>query len=143
LRPTQPSSAVQGGAAFAHQPVVQLKDANGNPVVQAGVLVSAAVASGPSPPSLPARRSSDLDANGKASFTNLAISGPVGSYALGFTAATYTGVTSSAIVLSAGPASQLVFTVQPSNAVAGAVITPAVKVTVRDAFGNTTTTFTA
>src|SRR4029077_592012 len=37
---------------------------------------------------------------------------------------------------------QLVFTVQPSNAAAGATLTPAVQVTARDALGNTATGFT-
>src|SRR5207302_431878 len=42
-----------------------------------------------------------------------------------------------------GPAAKVVFTVQPSNAVAGAVNTPAVQVAVQDAQGNTVTTATA
>src|SRR2546428_302840 len=41
-----------------------------------------------------------------------------------------------------GPAAKLVFTAQPSTAVAGAAITPAVQVTVQDAQGNTVTTAT-
>src|SRR5436309_3621886 len=41
-----------------------------------------------------------------------------------------------------GPAAKLVFTVQPSNAAAGAMNTPAVQVTVQDAQGNTVTTAT-
>src|SRR5205814_6666523 len=40
---TQPSSSAQSGAAFAQQPVVQLRDASGNPVSQAGVTVTAAI----------------------------------------------------------------------------------------------------
>ena len=39
-----------------------------------------------------------------------------------------------------GPAAKLVFTVQPSNAAAGAMNTPGVQVTVQDAQGNTVTT---
>ncbi len=41
-----------------------------------------------------------------------------------------------------GPAAKLAFTVLPSTAVAGGVITPAVQVAVRDAQGNTVTTAT-
>src|SRR5204862_713831 len=44
---TEPSSSAQSGAPFAQQPVVQLQDANGNPVSQSGVTVTAVVASGP------------------------------------------------------------------------------------------------
>ena len=42
----------------------------------------------------------------------------------------------------AGQASQLIFTTQPSDVVVGSSITPAVVVTARDAFGNTATGFT-
>src|SRR5207248_1897720 len=41
-----------------------------------------------------------------------------------------------------GAAAKLVFTVQPSNAAAGAMNTPGVQVTVQDAQGNTVTTAT-
>ncbi len=41
-----------------------------------------------------------------------------------------------------GPATHLVFTVQPSNTTANAVIVPAVKVTARDSSGQTATSFT-
>src|SRR5207247_204701 len=79
--------------------------------------------------------------SGTASFTDLAISGPVGSYSLRFTAPSepsITGVGSSSIALSAGPAGQLKFTAQPRDTTAGATMSP-VQVTVQDAFGNTVT----
>ena len=41
-----------------------------------------------------------------------------------------------------GPAAKLIFAVQPSNAAAGAGITPAMQVAVQDAQGNTVTTAT-
>src|SRR5207244_2698341 len=44
--------------------------------------------------------------------------------------------------ITAGSATQLVFTGQPSNTAAGASITPAVQVTARDGQGNTATGFT-
>src|SRR5207245_2321155 len=49
--------------------------------------------------------------------------------------------TSVAFNITPGPASQVVFTVQPSSSTAGATITPAVQITARDAQGNTATTF--
>src|SRR5213079_2667903 len=49
---------------------------------------------------------------------------------------------SSAFNITAGTATQLVFSVQPTNAVAGAAITPAVQITAQDASGNTATGFT-
>ncbi len=44
--------------------------------------------------------------------------------------------------MTAGTASKLAFTVQPTNVVAGAAITPAVAVTIEDASGNPVTTAT-
>src|SRR5207247_6906666 len=44
---TEPSSSAPSGAPFAQQPVLQLQDANGNPVSQGGVTVTVVVASGP------------------------------------------------------------------------------------------------
>src|SRR5207249_5117688 len=49
---------------------------------------------------------------------------------------------STAFNVAAGTATQLVFTVQPSAATAGAAITPPVQVTAEDALGNTDPTFT-
>jgi len=40
------SATAQSGVAFAQQPVVQLRDGAGNPVSQAGVTVTAAIATG-------------------------------------------------------------------------------------------------
>src|SRR2546429_1650778 len=43
---TQPSATAQSGVAFAQQPVVQLRDGDGNAVNQAGVTITAAIATG-------------------------------------------------------------------------------------------------
>src|SRR5205823_6326339 len=43
---TEPSSTAQSGVPFAQQPVIQVRDASGNPVSQAGVTVTAAIATG-------------------------------------------------------------------------------------------------
>src|SRR5262249_39566392 len=56
--------------------------------------------------------------------------------------ADYSGSTSSPPLnetITSGPASVLVFSVQPSNTAANAKITPAVQVTVKDALGNVVT----
>src|SRR5213075_2616905 len=50
--------------------------------------------------------------------------------------------TSAAFNITAGTATQLVFSVQPTSTAAGAAITPAVQVTAQDAQGNTVTGFT-
>src|SRR5207244_2784261 len=43
---TEPSATAQSGVPFAQQPVLQLRDGVGNAVSQAGVTVTAAIASG-------------------------------------------------------------------------------------------------
>src|SRR5207248_3208001 len=63
-------------------------------------------------------------------------------YTLTAAATGLTGATSTAFNISVGAAAKLVFTVQPSNAAAGAAVTPALQVGVQDAQGNTVTTAT-
>src|SRR5207247_6720655 len=48
---TAPSSAGQSGVALVQQPVLQLQDANGNPVSQSGVVVTATVSPAGATPS--------------------------------------------------------------------------------------------
>jgi hypothetical protein len=134
--PVQPSSSAVSGEPFAQQPVIQLVDADARPVSKNGVNVSAAVASGDG--KLGGHQSVKTDGSGRAAFRDLSISGPAGTYTLGFSAAGLTGVTSSAIQLQ-GPtaiASELGFLVQPSNGEAGDAIRPPVQVAVEDDGGN-------
>ena len=108
---TQPSTTAQSGVPLLRQPVVQIQDANGNPVSQAGVVVSALAT--PSGGTLTSG-SATSDANGRATFSGLALSGPTGGYTLTFTAPTLAPVTSGGITLAAGPAAQLVVVTEPS-----------------------------
>ncbi|NOT08548.1 MAG: hypothetical protein HOP28_10125, partial [Gemmatimonadales bacterium] len=110
---TEPSSSAQSGVAFPQQPVLQLRDASGNAVSQAGVIVTAAIASGGG--TLGGTATATTGAGGAASFTNLAISGTIGNRTLGFTAPSLASATSGTIGLVAGPASQLSITTQPST----------------------------
>jgi hypothetical protein len=98
----QPSASGELGTAFARQPQVQLLDNFGNPVSQAGRAVSVAVATGPGGATLSGQRTRETDGAGLASFSDLAISGPAGTYTLGFTGADLASVTSSSIVLTSG-----------------------------------------
>ena len=68
---TQPSMSAASGAAFAQQPTVQLLDVSGNAVSQAGVVVTAAIASGGG--TLGGTLTATTDTNGLATFTNLSI----------------------------------------------------------------------
>src|SRR5205823_463304 len=78
--------------------------------------------------------------DGVATFANLSIDKVGTGYTLTATGAG--SATSAAFDITAGTATQLVFSVQPSTTAAGAAITPAVQVTAQDAQGNTATGFT-
>jgi hypothetical protein len=79
---------------------------------------------------------------GLATFDDLTLDKAGVGYTLVFTSPGLIGQTSDTFNITPAAASQLVFTVQPTNTAAGATITPAVEVTARDAFGNVATGFT-
>ena len=94
----QPSATAEDDERFSRQPVIQLLDAQGNPVRLSGVRVTASIASGPSSGELKGGRTADTDSNGVATFTNLRIDGP-GTYTLRFTAGNLQAVVSDPIVV--------------------------------------------
>jgi hypothetical protein len=112
---TQPSAAAQSGVPLAVQPAVELRDATGNDVNSAGVAITASIASGPAGAILGGTTTVSTSGNGTATFTNLVITGPAGSYALRFSGSGITPVTSGAITMTVGSASQLSITTQPSS----------------------------
>src|SRR2546422_4422627 len=131
---TQPSAAAQSGVAFAQQPVVQLRDANGNPVSQSGVVVTATVTPAGATPT---NATATTGATGAATFSGLTLSGSAGSYTLSFGATGLTSVSSGAIALSAGAATQLTLTTQPSTtAQSGVAFAQQPVVQLRDGGGN-------
>src|SRR2546426_1189103 len=133
---TQPSSATQSGAPLAQQPVLQLQDAGGNPVDEAGVVVTATVASGPAGAAL-ANASATTNASGVAGFSGLTLTGTAGSYTLSFGAPPLTPVTSGAITLSAGAAATIAVSAGNSqSAVAGTAVAIPPAAVVKDASGN-------
>src|SRR5881396_1605795 len=133
---TPPSSSAQSGVAFLQQPVVQLQDANGNPVSESETTVTAVVASGPAGATLTNARATTVG-SGAATFNGLAITGAVGDYALRFESGSLTPATSGTITLGAGTATQLTITTPPSpTAASGAAFTPQPVIQVRDAAGN-------
>src|SRR5439155_1352850 len=79
---TQPSATAQSGVPFAQQPVIQVRDASGNPVSQAGVTVTAAIATGSG--TLGGTLTATTTETGVATFTNLAITGAAGDRTLSF-----------------------------------------------------------
>ncbi len=131
---TQPSATAQSGSALAVQPVLQLRDASGNAVPQAGVSVTAAVSAGAT---LGGVATVLTDAQGVATFAGLSLSGPSGNYTIDFTASGLAGVTSNAIALAAGTGTRLTITTQPpASSTSGAVLSPAPVVQLRDAANN-------
>jgi hypothetical protein len=132
---TQPSSSARSGVAFAQQPAVQLRDANGNAVSQQGVVVTAAIASGGG--TLGGTLTASTNSAGVATFTDLSIAGTVGARTLSFSASGLAGVTSTTVTVTAGVASQLALTTQPSASVrSGLVFAQQPVLQVRDASGN-------
>src|SRR5205823_2173645 len=136
----QPSNAV-AGAAITPAVQVAVQDAQGNAVTTASTNISVAIGTNPASGTL-AGTKTVAAVNGVATFSTLSLNVVGTGYTLTAAATGLTGATSSAFNIGAGAAAKLVFTVQPSTAVAGAAITPAVQVTVQDAQGNTVTTAT-
>src|SRR5439155_905695 len=133
---TQPPATAASGAALNQQPVLQVRDAVGNPAGGAGVQVTAVIASGPAGATLANATATTL-ASGAATFNGLTINGAAGDYTLRFESAGLTPATSSTITLGAGTATQLTLTTEPSpTATSGAAFGQQPVLQVRDAAGN-------
>src|SRR2546426_183707 len=138
----QPTNTAAGTAITPAVQVTAL-DAGGN--VATGFAGSVAVALGTNPSGgTLAGTTTGPAVSGVASFASLSINKVGTGYTL--TAAApfqpaLTGATSAPFDITPGQAAQLLFSVQPTSTTAGAVITPAVRVTARDAQGNTATGF--
>ena len=72
---TQPSTLARSRAPLVIQPAVQVQDPSGNPVRQAGTVVTASLTS---PNTTLSGESATTDENGRAVFTGLTITGPPG-----------------------------------------------------------------
>src|SRR5207248_10936116 len=79
---------------------------------------------------------------GVATFVDLSLSKTATGYTLTASASGFAPVTSTAFDITPGTANQLAFTVQPSNTLAGAAMSPAVQVSALDAAGNPVPSFT-
>ena len=133
---TQASASAASAATFAVQPVVQLRDGTGNAVSQAGVVVTASIASGGG--TLGGTTTATTNSTGAASFTDLSIAGIIGTRTLTFTSTSPAlSVTSAAIAISAGAASQLsIITQPPATVVTGALLGAQPAIQLVDRFGN-------
>ncbi len=137
---TQPTSTV-AGAPIAPAVRVTARDRLGNATTAFTGNVTVAIGTNPAAGTLSGTKVVAAVA-GVATFSSLSIDRSGTGYTLTAAATGLTGATSSAFPITPGPATQLAFTVQPASTSAGVTITPAVRVTARDALGNTATGFT-
>jgi hypothetical protein len=141
-----------GSLAFVAQPVdrssaqtlppvtVEIRDAAGNRVTGANDAITVAFEPGTANGATLAGTTTRSAASGLATFDDLSIARSGGSYRLRASATGLGTATSSAFAIAAGPVTQLAFTTQPANGTAAQSL-GAVAVTVRDAAGNTVTSF--
>ncbi|MGH7704066.1 MAG: beta strand repeat-containing protein, partial [Gemmatimonadales bacterium] len=134
---TQEPSDVVAGGTILPAVTVEVRDGSGNPVTSYSTGVSLALSNNPSGANLTGG-GAVIPVNGIATFTGLSLDKAGTGYTL---IATSGGLnrTSAGFDVTAGTATQLVFTQQPSNVVAGADIAPPVTVTAEDAIGNPVT----
>jgi hypothetical protein len=133
----QPSSEI-AGVAITPSVQVTVRDAAGSTVPDATTSVTVAIGTNPGGGTLSGTTVVGA-VNGVATFGTLSIDKVGTGYTLVASATGLTAATSVPFNITAAVAAQLIFTVQPSNAEAMAVITPAVQVAMQDRFGNPTT----
>ena len=131
----QPSATTQSGAPLPTQPTVRLETAGGTAIAQAGVSVTAAIASGGG--TLSGTTTVTTNASGVASYDDLVITGSNGSRTLIFAAANYTpAVSSPVMVASPGPSPQYTSAHVPGGKV---LRWTTIRITTRDDAGNALT----
>ncbi len=124
-----PPSSVAAGASFGA--TVEVRDAYGN-LVPSTAAMSLSLA-----PSGTLHGTATVPASGGvASFTGLSVNEAAPGYALAASSSGLSSATSSSFSVTPADPAALAFRVQPTNAVAGASISPAVEVAVQDAYGN-------
>ncbi len=128
---TQPSATASAGVPLTRQPVLQLQDAAGAPLVRADVVVTVQIASGDG--SLGGSTTARSDADGRVSFEDLSIRGRPGSRSLLFAAVDFTPATSDEIAVRAGPPAANRTSTSVGNGTAGVATTIAVHL--EDEFG--------
>jgi uncharacterized repeat protein (TIGR03803 family) len=127
----QPSNVV-AGSAISPSIVVDVEDAFGNIVTGNSSNVTLTAASGPGSLS---GTTTVAASSGVATFSNVKINTP-GTYTITASDGSLTSATSNSITVSAGAASKVVYSVQPSTVTAGVAISPSIVVDVEDSLGN-------
>ena len=136
----QPTATV-AGAAILPAVAVTVQDARGNAVPSATNPITVVITTGTGTLGAHVRGTRTVSAiNGVAVVPTLNIDSVGTNYTWTATASGLTDGTSTPFAIVAAPTSKLRFTVQPPNATAGEVISPAVTVAVQDSLGNTVPT---
>ena len=145
---TTPPGGGTGGTAWATQPVVKVQDSNGNVVTTDTSNVTVAIGTNPASGTLSGTKTVAAS-SGVATFAGLSIDKAGSGYTLVATDGSLTSATSSPFNISAGAATKLVFTTQPSGASGSGAnggkniafpVQPVV--TAEDALGNTDLNYT-
>ena len=132
---SQPSNAT-AGAAIAPAVTVVARDAQGNLVSGFTGSVTIALLANPGG-SLLSGTLTRAAVAGVATFDDLSLNKAANGYTLQATSGVLTAATTVGFTITAGAASQLAFTVQPTSGLQGVAIAPPVAVAVQDALGNT------
>ncbi len=137
----QPSASTVSSVAFASQPHIAVQDAGGNTLTALNSGTVALAISAPNTPGAVLGCSTLTVAvvNGVATFVGCNMDKVGSGYTLAATRSGVTGATSTALAITAGVATHMVFTTQPGTAAVNAALVPQPVVTVEDAAGNTVT----
>lgn len=133
----QPDSAIAGQAIPALR--VQLRDASGNRLTSASSPVTVAISTGPGGATITGTSTADL-VSGEARFTDVRLPRAGTGYTLSVTVVgnlTIRPAITRVFTTVPGAPADLAFSSEPAASIAGAPISPAVRVVVLDAFGNT------
>jgi len=144
LRFTVQPASTQAGQTIAPPVQVSALDASGTLVTSFTGAITVAIGTNPGNGTLSGTTTINAT-NGVATFSNLSIDNAGTGYTLQATSSGLTSATSSAFDVTAPPpppATQVRFTVQPTNTLPLTTITPAVEVTALDAQGNPVSAFT-
>ncbi|MEN9823276.1 MAG: hypothetical protein RLZ04_1702, partial [Actinomycetota bacterium] len=145
---TTPPSGAASGAAFASQPVVELRNDAGQTVTGQAAVVTASVTQISGTGVLVGTQTASVDTNtGAATFSNLGLTGTAGtSYTVTFTSTVNGSALSpatSSVAVSVGTPTHLAVTTQPVGQGAGASLANQPVVEVRDSGGNLVTSSSA
>lgn len=139
---TQQPTNVVAGSPISPAVVATIQDASGNTVTSSTATVNVAITTNPGGGTL-SGTVSKAAASGVATFADLSINKSGTGYKLTLTSTGLTSAASSTFNVTAGTATQVVFTQEPGGGTGGVAWTTQPLVAIRDTFGNTATTSSA